>query len=303
MEQQFSQKTLYFVQAYSNIHCGTGQGVGDVDLPTAREAATRFPLIPGSTVKGVMRDFFTHGGADNERMTAAFGPDFSDEIAEPHASALMITDARVLFLPVRAYAGVFAYVTCPLALKRFARDLIQIGETPLGPAPAVEKNAAIVAPDSENLVDGRLLLEDLDLVAAQDAGWDVWRKRLLALVFDNDWGKDVAASRMTLVGDDVFSFLCDTSLPVTARIKLDKKTGTVARGALWYEESIPSETILSGLVAATDSFTQPRVAAKDVLDMVAEKPLTMQLGGMATTGKGLCQIRFSHSTGNKKTGA
>jgi CRISPR-associated protein Cmr4 len=293
MEKQYAQKKLYFIHALSNIHCGTGQGVGDIDLPTAREAATGFPLIPGSTVKGVMRDYFSHMGNGKKNLTAAFGPDFGTADAEAHASALMITDARILLLPVRAFAGVFAYVTCPLALRRFGQDMSHVGLELPAEIPAVASESALAAADSENRVDDAILLEDLDL-SAVDGGedWRKWRQLITKSVFDEDWAESVASSRLTMVDDDVFKFLCTTGLPVTARIKLNPQTGTVAKGALWYEESMPSETILCGLVAATHSYAQPKIEADLILKDYASEALTLQLGGMATTGKGLCRMRF-----------
>lgn len=294
MEKQFTRKKLFFVQALSNIHCGTGQGVGDIDLPTAKEAATSFPLIPGSTLKGVLRDYFSHNGNSNKILTAAFGPDFGDDDAEAYASALMITDARILLLPVRAFAGVFAYVTCPLVLSRFALDLGQVEESVPSDIPQVESGQAMIPAGSENQIDGNLLLEELDLrVVEGNEDWKKWCDYLKQSVFEKQWAASVAGARLALVNNDVFSFLCETALPVTARIKLNKETGTVQPGALWYEESMPAETVLGGLVAATDSFTRPKLTSADILKDFATGKFTLQLGGMATTGKGLCHIRFT----------
>lgn len=53
-------KKLFIIRAMSNIHCGVGQGVDDIDLPTARETMTGFPIVPGSTIKGVLRDYFNN---------------------------------------------------------------------------------------------------------------------------------------------------------------------------------------------------------------------------------------------------
>ena len=47
---------LLFIQALSPIHAGTGQGVGVIDNPIAREKSTDIPFIPGTTIKGVLRD-------------------------------------------------------------------------------------------------------------------------------------------------------------------------------------------------------------------------------------------------------
>lgn len=293
MEKQFTRKKLFFVQALSNVHCGTGQGVGDIDLPTAKEAATGFPLIPGSTLKGVLRDYFQHNGNTGKNLTVAFGPDFENDDAEAHASALMITDARVLLLPVRSFAGVFAYVTCPLVLNRFVLDLEQAGEKVPANIPQVLPEQTIIPSGSENRVENSLLLEDLDLrVTSESSEWEKWCRFLAETAFGKDWGQSVAGPRLALVDNNVFSFLCETALPVTARIKLNRKTGTVEQGALWYEESMPSETVLNGLVAATDSFTRNKISASEILKEFATEKLTLQLGGMATTGKGLCHIRF-----------
>ena len=37
--------------AETSIHAGTGRGMGVVDLPVAREAATDYPVIVGSRLK------------------------------------------------------------------------------------------------------------------------------------------------------------------------------------------------------------------------------------------------------------
>jgi CRISPR-associated protein Cmr4 len=47
---------LMFVHALSSLHAGTGQGVGTIDLPIARERATDLPVIPGSSIKGCLRE-------------------------------------------------------------------------------------------------------------------------------------------------------------------------------------------------------------------------------------------------------
>jgi len=37
MDNHFCLKKLFFVQALTDVHCGTGQGVDDIDMPTAKE--------------------------------------------------------------------------------------------------------------------------------------------------------------------------------------------------------------------------------------------------------------------------
>lgn len=97
---------MIFWQALTPVHPGTGQDSSSViDLPVAREAATGFPVIPASSLKGVLRD-----GRTDEASNQVFG-------SLEQTGELTLTDARLLLLPVRSYAGSFALITCPLALS------------------------------------------------------------------------------------------------------------------------------------------------------------------------------------------
>ena len=46
------------------LHVGAGSSVGAVDQPIFRERHTRFPVIPGSALKGVLADLFMEEGKD-----------------------------------------------------------------------------------------------------------------------------------------------------------------------------------------------------------------------------------------------
>src|SRR5690606_21554434 len=106
------------------LHTGTGQGTGIIDLPVAREVTTGWPYLPGSTVKGVLRDACDPGNDNGRGKTFidAFGPELGESEIESAAGALWFADARILCLPVRSLHGTFAWVTCPLALSRWRRD-------------------------------------------------------------------------------------------------------------------------------------------------------------------------------------
>jgi CRISPR-associated protein Cmr4 len=38
--------------AETSVHCGASRSTGIIDLPVARESATGYPFIPGSSFKG-----------------------------------------------------------------------------------------------------------------------------------------------------------------------------------------------------------------------------------------------------------
>jgi CRISPR-associated protein Cmr4 len=91
----------------------------------------------------------------------------------------------------------------------------------------------------------------------------------------------------------VLGFLLETATEVVARIKLQDETKTVQRGGLWYEEALPTESILVGVFAAqavTKSGATTEQAFQHV-ETLLDKPL--QFGGNATVGRGICRVRMS----------
>ena len=228
------QARLFHLHALSALHCGTGRSAGVVDLPIARARATQLPIVPGSSLRGVLREQVTkRPGADAETL---FGPRTIRSDQGAFAGALSIGDAHLLALPVRCLAGVVSFVTCPFILRRHKRDLERADASPPALPREPDKGAAQVTPQSVNLVEPKsrkLVLEDLDLQAHTDDALVPWAQRIARAVHpgDDDAQTDVVA-RLALVSDDVMSFLAETATDVRARIRLDPKTGTVARGAL-----------------------------------------------------------------------
>jgi CRISPR-associated protein Cmr4 len=69
----------------------------------------------------------------------------------------------------------------------------------------------------------------------------------------------------------------------------------VAKGALWTEESLPAETILMGLIQCDRVFGRNGVdvTPSGLLDQFAKEPLTLQIGGKATVGRGQVRCVFT----------
>ncbi|MDM7324009.1 MAG: type III-B CRISPR module RAMP protein Cmr4, partial [Thermus sp.] len=238
----------------------------------------------GSSLKGVLRDRAKERGWDDNTLFAVFGPETQQ--ASEHAGAVQVGDARLLFLPVRSLYGVFALVTSPYLLERFQREALLAGLT-LPPLPKNPAREGIgVAPDSMLVHGGKVYLEDLDLMAQEDpalAEWESWFS-----------GTEVPVKRrLALVHDDLMAYLMETATEVVARIRLDDQTKTVARGALWYEESLPAESVLYSLVRAEKSRRKGQeLAAEGVLSMfLGLLEGAVQLGGKATVGRGLSRLK------------
>src|SRR6266849_216358 len=294
---------LSFVHALSPLHAGTGQGVGIIDLPTAREKATGLPFLPGSSLKGALRARCT----DKDECSKVFGPEASNiDSNENQASAVQFSDQRLLLLPIRSLAGTFAWVTSPYILRRLVRDMEYIETKPPAAIPSIQEgNCLIVRKRNNEEVDSKITvnanktqavyLEDLDLVPQLNDNATDWAMWIASKVFpgdDNaDWQK-MLIERFCIVHDDIFNFLINTATEITARIKMEENTKTVQEGALWYEEALPTETVLSGLVVATP-VQKSTLTVEKVFEIIQGfTGKTLQLGGNATVGRGMCRVQM-----------
>ncbi len=272
---------ILFLRALSPLHPGTGQGVGSIDLPIARERSTGIPYLPGSSIKGVLRDA-ANTKIDKDKLLALFGPETGS--ASEFAGAAVFGDAKLLLFPVRSLAGVFAYITSPYLLERFAQEAGYAGlEPPKLPAAPTSDTWCRLASGSTLKMGDKVYLEDLDLShqEAKELGeWEGWLAQ---------HSEAPVKGRLCLVHDDVMGFLLETATEVVARIRLEDQTKTVAKGALWYEESLPAESLLYSLLSLGSSRKKEVAVALDDL-----KPLLgfAQMGGKASVGRGLCHLRL-----------
>jgi CRISPR-associated protein Cmr4 len=296
---------VFLIHCLSPLHAGAGQEGGIIDLPIARMRSTGIPILPGSSIKGVLREqacVAARGKPDAQsHVSAVFGPD--SDAADKHAGALVLGDARLVALPVRSFRGVFAWATCPLLLQLAARDLQAALVDPPGlpdPAdgalchprtPLMHPRAAYTSGEgpasrSEEMRDGMIYLEELDLRARTEPLVARWAQ-LLTRRLD---AEQLLGWRLTVIPDDAMAFLWETATQVDTRVRIDQTSGTVAEGALWLEESLPPDTLLIGLAAADRSRDGSKLNGREVADIAlgtAGGPqLTLQLGGNASVGRG-----------------
>ncbi|WP_304335464.1 type III-B CRISPR module RAMP protein Cmr4, partial [Conchiformibius steedae] len=224
---------IFHLHALSALHIGTGQGVGTVDLPIARSRATNLPLVPGSSLKGVLRDSAkTQWKLVDNDINALFGSE--NTVDETHASAVAFGDAHLLLLPVRSFAGTVAYATCPFILQRYARDMkLKHKQVQL------KDNTAALCTDSELLIKNtKIALEDLDMDAAADENAQEWAKTIADALYpdsvdDAEKWREQFTKRFVVLPDNVFSFLADTATEIRMRIRIDSEKRIVKQGALW----------------------------------------------------------------------
>jgi len=328
---------MYFIHCLSPVHIGTGQGVGDIDMPIIRERTTEWPYIPGSTVKGVQRRLYNRLEAktDENDITSAWvdavfgrseyksGEEHAEETNEGIAGALVFTDSRMLAFPVASLHGVFAYVTCPLALRRFVRDskAVHIGMDDPGIAQLEQKlgecpNTAIVCRTDSKLLStgtktavepaasgpiGDIWLDEFQFqaFAAEDTltKWADWCAEQLFPDQGTDSDRASWNKRLVVVSDEAFHYFVTMCCEVTPRIRMQSETKVVKEGALWYEEYIPSEAILYGLVWCDNVYAPSmKLAPHDVLQKL-RGDIALQIGANSSAGKGRVRYLLSGEAG------
>ncbi|WP_213427890.1 MULTISPECIES: type III-B CRISPR module RAMP protein Cmr4 [Paenibacillus] len=304
-----------FLNVLTSMHAGGGSELSVVDLPIQREGHTGFPKIEASSLKGSLRSVARHR-FEKSTMDQIFGSDDlenREDTENKFASAVAFSDARLLFFPVRSAKGVFAFVTCPMVLRRFFDDmeLAGIGELAqrfaLTPCPLVAEGSALVLKDNNKKT---VMLEEYVYDVAEEQGdeapFGAFLDRLLKVMPCNELLQNRLKTNAILVSDDDFSDFVRMSTEVVTRIRINNDSGTVKGGALFNEEYLPSESVLYSLLFIADAYqpqsghlqgaetvASPRTQAAELAEQLKECiPPTFQIGANQTLGKGFvaCQL-------------
>lgn len=295
---------LMFLHALTPLHPGSGTALGVVDMPVQRERHTHWPTIPGSSLKGVLRDACRAAEGqepsddDTEVVQILFGPESTaSDNGSSYAGALSITDARILAFPVRSLKGVFAWVTCPAVLQRLLRDARLAGVNNLPDViTAVADDKAFAHSTSSLLLEGTTVaLEEFEYTKEKQ-NVDPLLEWLCEHAFADESLAD-AVQQWVILSDDNFTHFVSHATEVSARIRLNKQSKTVDKGALFYEEFLPAETVFYSVVIAEASHSQEAMTAPEVFEAF-QNSLSfhrdfLQVGGDATIGKGWCAVKLS----------
>jgi len=300
----FEKAAMLFLYVETPLHAGSGTSLGIVDLPIQRERTTGYPIIQASGLKGCLREV---AGNDVQKIKIVFGPD--TQAASEHAGAVSVGDAKILLFPVRSLIGVFAWVTSQDVLARFKRDAEMAGlSVPWTPTGPTADDRALAA---SNVVasDNRVVLEEFAFTAEPKpdaqaiANW--LAQNALPSGSEYDYWRQALPQRLVILPENAFRDFTQFSTEVISRIRLDDEKKTVARGALWSEEHLPSDTLLYATLFAS----KPRVREADLPDdwkQASDKVGEVlgfvkacidggriQLGGDSTVGRGFVKVRVN----------
>lgn len=277
-----------FIYTETSLHAGTGSSVSIVDLPIQRERSTQYPLVQGSGIKGALRQQINTEDADKFTL---FGPDTQN--ASDYAGALAVGDAQIVLFPVRSLVGVFAYVTCPHVLARIRRNASGLPAL----TGTVETGNALLSGNAVS-TGGNVVLEEFTFTGTvngevtQIAQW--LADNALPAGGEYAYWREKLKIGLVVLSDDDFRDFVVNSTEITTRVRLSPGTKTVANGALWTEESLPSDTLLMSAIMVRNARKQQDGRPAAELAELTGKALSgarLQIGGDETTGSGFVALR------------
>ncbi len=293
------------------LHCGTESAAGYVDLPIQRERHTDYPVIQGSTIKGILRDECKEH-LSQEELDLTFGTGYepakkgdngTQTLEKPsRPGSVSFGDGILVAFPVRSSKSPFHWITCPFVLERAFRALGQ----PLTLDDPVQGQGWTHPEQADTL-----LLEDLRVEAVPNAEFFADDSspihHLLALLPAGDefaYSKRLFARRLLIVSNTDFQTLVQTCTHAVTRIQLNAwgTTGEIPeaeaeaekippserRGNLFVEELVPPETLFLSVLRAS----QPPAG---LCAAFGQMPV-IRLGGGETIGRGVTHLHYLDPT-------
>lgn len=288
-------KVLYLFTR-TPLHVGAGSSVGAIDQPVQRERHTGFPIIPGSSIKGVLadgqdylvrddngkvqKDADRNASARTDLGAKLFGLGAGKtENDNGQAGAISFGEAQLLAFPVRSAKGCFAWLTSPLALMRWQRASgisFKIEDT--SKSDKAYFSATQLGETGTNATASALFEDYIFHHAGDFAGAKILADNIKV---DGLWS-ELAHTHLVLVSDDTLSHFARTACEVAQHVVIDDETGTAKDGLLFNQENVPAETL----------FFATLHSKADQVDQLSI-PNPIQLGGDATTGLGFCSTSIA----------
>ncbi len=269
--------TILGLLAETPIHPGAGSDTGFVDLPVAREAATDYPVIVGSSMKGALLDRARNDNVELAVRNHVFGE-------QNNAGSLLVSDARLLLLPVRSLTSHYKWVTCPHLVERFRRDLARAGLSGMR-----IDFGGLKAGGYLGAGEPQLFLEERQFERQSDLPKGLV-DLVTRLILHEDTVKRV--DQQLVVLDDVdFAWFARYGLAVNARNSLDNVKKTSRN--LWYEETIPPDSLFYCLLAE-----RTEGALAEAKRLFQNRPY-LQVGGNETVGQGWMAVAWPNTAPGK----
>lgn len=267
-----------YLYSLAPIHCGGEGNLGNI-LEIAREVHTNFPYIPGSSLRGSLRDEVNQ--LDANAANALFGKEL-DGSGQMGVHQVWFGDARLLWVPMRTMASgnrdVFTWVSC----HSLIRDRALIAKLP----------SAVFPNDPVGTQPGNYIVADAQI---QVSPLSSDQKNAIALSWPTSLDSSVkpAWEKSCIVLPDAdFQVLMEHSLWTQVRNKIQdgnkKDTPEGSAEVFWTDICIPRDTILYYSWGYSLLKNNPLTVEQHNLLMDTTEGL-IQVGGQANVGRGWVQ--------------
>jgi CRISPR-associated protein Cmr4 len=278
-----------YLYSLAPIHCGGEGDLGNI-LDSVREVHTNFPYIPGSSLRGCVRDEVkfsqvdeTEGKIISDRL---FGQELDTSTGTMGVHQAWFGDARLLWIPMRTIAleeigDAFTWVSCHSLVRDHAlvtgQNICAFPNHPVG-----TRTGAYWVADSQIKVEA--MSDDQKRMTALST----WASSLTGEV------KSIWEKNRIVLSDSDFEVLMEHALWTQIRNKItdDQKTeGKTQPGSaevFWTDICIPRDTILYFPWGYRLLKNNP-VTQGDHLTLMSILKGLLQVGGQANVGRGWTQ--------------
>jgi CRISPR-associated protein Cmr4 len=270
-----------YLYSLAPIHCGGEGDLGNV-LDIAREVHTDFPYIPGSSLRGGIREEVRL--QDSNAADRLFGKELQKN-GDMGVHQVWFGDARLLWVPMRTMSlnggkDVFAWVSCHSLIRDHAivagKPVTTFPDTPVGDQPG----HYIVA-------DAEVQVDPLPQGVADAIALDGWPDAL------ESSAQPVWSQNRIILSDADFQTLMEHALWTQIRNKIqdetkdpDKNPGSAE--IFWTDVCIPRDTILyfSWGYKLLPEDRKERIDQDDHELLMETINALLQVGGQANVGRG-----------------
>lgn len=281
-----------YLYSLAPIHCGGEGDLGNI-LEIAREVHTEFPYVPGSSLRGCIRNEVAR--LCKESADRLFGKKLSDS-EQMGVHQVWFGDARLLWMPMRtmSYQGqdIFTWVSCP-ALIRDHAIVTGVSCPTLPSTPCGDKAGDYVVADAKLSVQS--FTEEVKSVLNLAGDWP----NSLNSEIKQTWNQN-----RLIVPNCYFKIMMEHSLWTQVRNKIqDSEDGANQVGSaevFWTDVCIPRDTFLYyawGYRPLTNSDSE-KITKDDCEKLHSVVNGLIQVGGQANIGRGWVQSWVSENPVN-----
>ena len=273
-----------YMYSLAPVHCGGEGDLGNI-LDVVRETHTNYPYIPGSSLRGTLRETVVNGDLDGKSMgDRLFGKEL-DSGGQMGVHQVWFGDARLLWVPMRtmSLAGsgdAFTWVSCHSLIRDHALLHRQ-------KAPTFRRQPVGTRGGRYSVADARL--EVVAMTPEEKAATELtgaWSS-----VLQGDVKTTWENNRLVLADSD-FEVLMEHALWTQIRNKI-QDSGSAE--VFWTDVCIPRDTIFYfpwGYKVAK----QNPITSNDHSVLLETLQGLFQIGGQANVGRGWVQGWVANST-------